>query len=367
MPRFAIASLVFGAVLLVGGITCQREHPASVAEPADAQRTSSHDTAPATRMKRIGVLYWSATIEGQRAMRRGVEREAQRLTTSGARFELVPFVAGDGADGKVRQVEQMAALIDARVDGILVQPTDNIVLGPQLRRANAAGIPVVAWDQYIEEGTLAAFVTSDNAQAGRLDGEYIANRFPAGHNIRLVLVEYPPVSSTVERLDAFLAALERQGRRHTIVATYEAVEPVAGAHAGAQLLRDFPQRGSVDAVFTVNDGGGLAVVEALKAAGRTEILVATVDGDPKSVENIRSGTVTVIDAAQFCGPLGEAAMHTMWQVLEGKPVPRRRLVSTFPVTAETLARYPGWDGPLPAPFTLPWPSQTATWTAGDAL
>jgi ribose transport system substrate-binding protein len=299
-------------------------------------------------LKRIGVLYWSATIEGQRAMRRGVEREAQRLTSSGARFELVPSVAGDGADGKARQVEQM-------------------VLGPQLRRANAAGIPVVAWDQYIEEGTLAAFVTSDNAQAGRLDGEYIANRFPAGHNIRLVLVEYPPVSSTVERLDAFLAALERQGRRHTILATYEAVEPVAGAQAGAQLLRDFPQRGSVDAVFTVNDGGGLAVVEALKAAGRTEILVATVDGDPKSVENIRSGTVTVIDAAQFCGPLGEAAMHTMWQVLEGKPVPRRRLVSTFPVTAETLARYPGWDGPLPAPFTLPWPSQTATWTAGDAL
>ena len=35
------------------------------------------------------------------------------------------------------------------------------------------------------------------------------------------------------------------------------MESVEGRQAGAAILRDFPQKGSVDVVFTVNDGGGL--------------------------------------------------------------------------------------------------------------
>lgn len=352
LPVMALAMVAVG----LGAWFALRPASAPARSPVDAPRPQ----------RRIGVLYWSNTIAGQLAMRRGVEAEAKRLLAAGAKFELLPFVAGDGPDGQARQVEQMRALIEQRVDGILVQPTDNVVLGPTLRLANEAKIPVVAWDQYVEGGELAAFVTSDNRQAGRFDGEYIASRFGTERPIRLVLVEYPQVSSTVERLDAFLAALTASGRRYTILRTYEAVEPVGGAAVGQQLLRDFPERGSIDVVFTVNDGGGLAVVEALAAAGRTEIQVASIDGDPRSVENIRQGRLTVVDAAQFCGPLGEAALRTLWDVLEGRAVPRLQLVPTFPVTRETLARYPGWDGPLPEAFDLPWPGATPSWSPRGA-
>lgn len=195
-----------------------------------------------------------------------------------------------------------------------------------------------------------------------LGGEYVASRFAKDRRLRLVLVEYPQVSSTVERLDGFLATLRARGQPFEIVATYQAVEPVGGANAGAQLLADFPAPGSVDVVFTVNDGGGLAVVDALARAGRTEIVVATIDGDPRSVENIRAGRLTAIDAAQFCGPLGAAAMRAAYAVLRGLPAPKHQLVPTFPVTRETLDRYPGWAGPLPLAFEKPWPSAQPRWT-----
>ncbi|MDP2304940.1 MAG: sugar ABC transporter substrate-binding protein [Pseudomonadota bacterium] len=311
---------------------------------------------------RVGVLYWSSTIEGQVAMRRGLEAEAALVNRGpGPTVELVPLVAGDGVEGQRRQIDQMRDLIRQDVDAIIVQPTDNVALAAPLREANDASIPVVAYDQYIEGGELAAFVTSDNRQAGMLDGEYVAHRFPAGRTLRLVLVEYPQVSSTVERLDGFLAALTERGRSYEILKTYEAVEPIAGREAGGRILADFPERGSVDVVFTVNDGGGLAVVDVLADAGRTEIAVATIDGDPRSVANIREGRLTIIDAAQFCGPLGAAAFRAAWSVLLGEQVDRHQLVPTFPITPETLDRYPGWDGPLPEAFDKPWPSSEPRW------
>lgn len=316
---------------------------------------------------RVAVLYWSMNIPGQVAMRAGIEAEAALINqvaqkNGGRGIVLEAQVAGDGAEGVERQIAQMFAAVKARPDVIVVQPTDNAALAEPLRAANRAGIPVVAYDQYISGGKLAAYVTSDNRQAGYLGGEYLAALFPGVDPLRLVIVEYPLVSSTVERLNGFLDALRDHKVPYTVLKTYQAVEPVAGRKAGAAILRDFPGRGSVHAVFTVNDGGGLAVVDALARAGRDEIAVATIDGDPASVDNIRQRRLTRIDAAQFCGPLGAEALRAAHAVARGETVSKRLLVPVFPVTGETLDRYPGWLGPVPGAFRKPWHSTQPVWS-----
>ncbi len=315
---------------------------------------------------RVGVLYWSMSIPGQVAMRKGLEAEAEKINKEAVAsgqpaIRLEAQVAGDGADGIEKQIEQMRAMIASRVDLIIVQPTDNAALAAPLREANTAGIPVVAYDQYIAGGKLAAYRTSDNFMAGYLDGEYIASRFPADREIKLILVEYPHVSSTVERVNGFLDALAEAKRRYRILKSYQAVEPESGRKAAEAILRDFPTTGTVDAIFTVNDGGGLNVVRGLAEAGRKEILVATIDGDPDSIENIKAGRLTVIDSAQFCGPLGAEAMRAAYQLLTGSKPPRHALVPTFPITTETLSLFPGWMGPVPAEFKKPWESKTPIW------
>jgi len=315
---------------------------------------------------RIGVLYWSSNIPGQVAMSKGLEAEARRINTQAAaknrptvRLEI--RTAGDSSSGIETQIRQMKELIQDKVDLIIVQPTDNAALAEPLRLANKAGIKVVAYDQYISGGTLAAYRTSDNYQAGYLDGEYIASKFPKTKELRIVLVEYPHVSSTVERVNGFLEALEQAGQKYKVLKSYTAVEPVGGAKAGAMILKDFPARGSIDVVFTVNDGGGLAVVDKLAKAGRNEIMVATIDGDPASVKNIREGRLTVIDSAQFCGPLGAEALKAAYALLNNVKSPYHALVPVFPITRETLKKYPGWMGPIPPAFTKPWKSSVQQW------
>lgn len=315
---------------------------------------------------KLSVLYWSKNIPGQVAMRKGLEAEVERINAAarshGERgIEVHAYVAGDGPAGVENQIAQMREAVLSRPDVIIVQPTDNAALASPLKAANLAGIPVVAYDQYISGGKLASYVTSDNRQAGYLDGEYLAAAYPGNSPLRLVLVEYPLVSSTVERLNGFLDALRDQGKPFKILKTYQAVEPVSGRKAGIEILRDFPAHGSIDAIFTVNDGGGLAVVDVLANAGRKEIAVASVDGDPLSVENIRNQRLTRIDSAQFCGPLGATAVKTAYAVARGQKVAAQILVPVFPITAETLARYPGWLGPVPARFEKPWPAKQRMW------
>ncbi len=349
------------AVLVIGWVVAKRSAPGT-AEP----RPDSSTTKPrkAGEPYRIGVLYWSATIQGQVAMRKGLEDESTRVATpvNGPAVELVTRVAGDGDEGQERQIRQMRELLEMKLDAIIVQPTDNAALSDGLRQANRQKVPVVAYDQFSEGGTLAAFVTSDNRQAGELDGEYIASRFSNERVLKIALVEYPQVSSTVARVDGFFAALRAQGQRYELAGVYQAVEPVAGRKVGKQILADFPERGSLDVVFTVNDGGGLNVVDELAKADRDEIQVATVDGDPASVKNIEAGRLTVIDSAQFCAELGRVAMRTTYSILQGQKVPRRQLVPVFPITKETRSRYNGWEGAIAEPFDKPWPSKTPRWT-----
>jgi ribose transport system substrate-binding protein len=307
----------------------------------------------------VGVVYWSMNIAGQVAMRRGLELAAAEYGARPGerRVRLMPEVGGDGEPGVLRQRAAMARLTAKRPDALILQPIDSAALSEAVEHANAAHLPVVAFDQYVLRGRLAVYLTSDNTLAGRLDGEYLAYRFrdrTAARPLRLALVEYPYVSSTVERVEGLQDALQASGVPYRIVARYEAVEPKGGAEAGRRLVAAHPP-GSLDAVFCVNDGGGLGVLAALERAKRKDVVMATIDGDPRAVAAIRRGGPIGIDTAQFCGPLGGESMRWTYRLLRGERVPRQVLLTVFPITRESLPAYPGWMGPVPARIRKPWP------------
>lgn len=311
------------------------------------------------REYRVATLYWSMNIEGQVAMRKGLEEAAdlinKKLVGTNDKLKLISYVAGDGQEGIANQIKQMNSTIENdHVDLIIVQPTDNAALVAPLLKANAKKIPVVAFDQYIVKGELASYITSNNYQAGYLNGEYLASLYPNDYEMKLVLVEYPKVSSTVERVDGLFDALKKEKQKFKVVASFEAVEPVAGKRVGKEILEKFPNKNTVDVIFTVNDGGGLSVVEAIHKAKRTEIKIASVDGDPKSVENIKLSKNTVIDSAQFCAELGRQSMKVSWEILKHQKYPNKILVPVFPITKSTLTFYPGWLGEIPKTFKKPW-------------
>lgn len=278
-------------------------------------------------------------------MRKGFEEEIEKFNKSHAeKINIVPYVAGEGRKGILNQITQMDDALKSNPKAIVIQPTDNSALARGLKEANAKAIPVIAYDQYIVNGNLASFVTSDNYQGGQDNGEYIDKLFNKGTTLRIVVFEYPQVSSTMDRVDGFFDALRSRNRNFKVLKRYQAVDPASGEAAAKQFLKDFPVKGSVDLILTVNDGGGISIVKSLWDKKRTEIRHATFDGDPESVENLKKGKLTVIDSAQFCAELGRETARSLIARLKNEKVSQKKLVPTFPVTSDSVKDYPGWMG-----------------------
>lgn len=303
----------------------------------------------------IGVSYWSDTIKGQIAMKKGIEEQVKHInSTSKDKINLVTHIAGDGRNGIKNQISDLNKLMSIKPDLIIIQPTSTMALGQSLLKINKLNIPVVTYDQFISQGETVSFITSNNYQAGFLAGEYIASLYENKTLVKLVIVEFPSISSTNSRVHGFINSLKKSNQNYKIIDTFNAIEPIAGYKVGKEILKRYPITGSIDVVFTVNDGAGLKIVETLSAGGRDEIKVATVDGDPLSVENIKNQNLTVINSAQFCSEIGRQSLQTAYDYLKGREVPKRILIPTYPVTKETLKTYPGWLGKIPPAFYKQW-------------
>ncbi|AFY01054.1 substrate-binding domain-containing protein [Bdellovibrio bacteriovorus] len=297
------------------------------------------------RTYNVAVLYWSMKIPGQVAMREGFEEEvtAYNKANEENKIKLTPYVAGEGREGLLKQIEQLDLAVKSAPDAIVIQPADITILSRGVQDANSKNIPVFVYDQYIINAKMTSYISSDNYQAGWDNGLYIDSQFPPDKVLRIVPFEYFRVSATVERMDGFFDALRSRDRKFTVLGHFEAVEPVGGLKAAQEYMKKF-KRGSVDVIFTNNDGGGLIIVKTLWDDGRKKLIHATVDGDPASIENIKNKKMTVIDSAQFCGELGRETARTMIQFFQNGKVEPVKFIPTFPVTLETLKNYPGWMG-----------------------
>lgn len=75
------------------------------------------------------------------------------------------------AKGDVRlQQEQMHSMIAKGVDAIVLVAVDARSLGAAVRRANEAGVPVIAYDR-LAEGPISGYVSFDGEEVGRLQGK----------------------------------------------------------------------------------------------------------------------------------------------------------------------------------------------------
>lgn len=108
--------------------------------------------------KTIGVLIPWTDNEGFQAMYAGVASEAIK-----SNMGVITTSAEQKADAGVAAVEDFIA---KKVDAIVLDPFDTAAFTPVIKKANAAGIPVVAYDQVPTGGVLSGSFASDNVAVG---------------------------------------------------------------------------------------------------------------------------------------------------------------------------------------------------------
>lgn len=248
----------------------------------------------------------------------------------------VLVVSGDYDLGK--QSSQFDNFIQAGVDLIIVSAVDSQAIGAAVKRAEAAGIPVVAIDNTADGAQ--ATITTDNVTAGRQACAYIAEKLGGKGN--LIIVNGPPVSGVIDRVNGckeVLAAtpdIKILSEDQNGIGTRE-----GGLNITTGLLTAYDD---VGAIFTINDPSAIGADLAAKQLNRTGIVITTVDGSPDVEEALKRDTLIEASSAQLPSALARAAVEAGAALVNGETLEEPSiLVAPALVTRDNVGDYKGWN------------------------
>ena len=105
-----------------------------------------------------------------------------------------------------RQIDGVENLVTQSVSAIVLNPVDSDAIVPAVLSANKAKIPVFTVDVKSRGGVVTAHITSDNVEAGRMAGDYVAKNLPQGSKVGIV--DGPPISTFQQRVEGFTKAIQ---------------------------------------------------------------------------------------------------------------------------------------------------------------
>ena len=237
------------------------------------------------------------------------------------------------------QTNQMDNFVANGANLILLNAADSKGLAPAVLRAKAAGVTVVAVDVGAEGGGDAT-VTSNNKQAGQLDGKLVADRLKGKGQI--VIVNGPPVTAVTDRVAGFLEEIKKSPDIKILSQDQNAGgSRDGGLRVMTDLLTAFPK---IDAVFAINDPTAIGCDLAAKQAQRKDFFIVGVDGAPDVVPSLKDkDSLIVASAAQDPYAMAGKAVEIGYDCMNGKkPAQELTLIPVDLITKDNVDQYKGW-------------------------
>ena len=182
------------------------------------------------------------------------------------------LVCEDGDLNDETQTKQVENMIANKVDIILCDPTTPDGVGIALNKAVDAGIPIIIYDGYWNEGEQKAVstVTWDQKATGTQNGEYFVEYIKANNDGKATIVELTNAVSThcQERFVGLHEVFDASGCEIEIIGLYDSEGNREKAYnAITAVVEPF------DYVISDVDNGAMGAVAALQAQGKTDVKV----------------------------------------------------------------------------------------------
>ena len=239
-------------------------------------------------------------------------------------------VAVSGDFDVARQQNQVKDFIVKKVSAIVLCPCDSKAIGPAIREANKAGIPVFTADIACLDpaAKVVAHIATDNLQGGRLAAEAIFEAL--GGKGRVAILDHPEVESVLLRTKGFEERLAELNQQPDAQVQIVAKLPGGGDKAKSfKATQDLIQAHSdLNALFAINDPSALGARAALESAGKADqIRIVGFDGQPEGKQAIKDGKLYA-DPIQFPDKIGAETVRAFFKYLDGEEVPKEVLIPT---------------------------------------
>jgi ribose transport system substrate-binding protein len=224
----------------------------------------------------------------------------------------------DDVDEQTAQIEQ--ALKD-KPDIVIFTPVDDKKMVGPVQKLNDANIPIVLFTNPLP-GKFVTFVGSDDVELGYKEALYLFRHM--GGKGRIVAIEGVPAAPTNrDRVRGWQRAFaEFPGIKVLASGIGNYQRPVA-RDVMAKMLGEHAE---IDAVLVANDGMALGVLDALKAANRTTVVIS-INGILEGVKEVETGAIlATVDFNTF--KMACLATQAALRHLRGEKVPDKIILPT---------------------------------------
>lgn len=223
-------------------------------------------------------------------------------------------------------------LIAQKVDAIILAPMDCTAVTEALTACEDAGIPVINVDTAVDAtDKVVSIIASDNYKAGVECAQDMMDKLDKGSKI--AVMDQPSGTACVQREKGFLDTV---GDYFDIVSTTDTEGDTAKTMTAAEDVLTADD--DLAAFFCINDMGALGCVQAAQAAGKDDILIYGVDGNPDFMGYVADGSATA-SAAQQPSVIGQKALDAAIDTLEGKEVEHDQTVDVVLINKDNIADF----------------------------
>lgn len=263
----------------------------------------------------------------------GMKEYAKQLQDQG--IELAVEYT-DAKEDMAKQMDQVENFVVQQKDAIVVVPVDTSASDPITQAALDAEIPIVYVNRNpgnLPEG--AYYVGSEEVKAGIMQMEFLAEQLGGNGKIAILM----------GKLDNE-GALKRTEGVEQIAAKYDGIEIIDKQtglwqrNEGMMKTEDWLNRfgDDIKAIASNNDDMALGAVQALKDAGRTDVLVVGVDATPDGLNALKNGDIAATVFQDASGQ-GGGAIELAYGAAKGEKPEQEKWVPFKLVTPENLSEF----------------------------
>ena len=245
------------------------------------------------------------------------------------------LIQTSGGDLK-KELAAVEDFLSQKVDVLFISMTDPVGSAEAVRKANDAGVPVIAvalGPDAAQKVKIVTFIRSNDYKAASEVAEYILKKIDYKGDV--VLADGPQVSVVLERMKAYKDVIAKYPNvKIAAQAMKEEVSIPANATLEENLLTAAP---NAKAMFVYAGYGIPAAATVLKNLNRLDVWVGEIDGLPEEIEPLASGAVKGATAKQQPYVFGKEAVAT-WLKYRENPnrtdIPAVTEVPTQLITSE---------------------------------
>jgi ribose transport system substrate-binding protein len=232
------------------------------------------------------------------------------------------------------QVNVVNAMVQRKVDGILLAATDAKALAPAVENAIKAGVPVITVDSGVESQAPLAYIATDNPGAAVLAADTLAKLVDNKGKVGDIGITAGSQTGR-EREDGFVGQIKAKYPDIKVVPVqYSGCDPAKGLNIASDMATGNPD---LNAFYGACDGAGTGAGQLVKSRGmQGKVKVVSFDVSPDEFQLFLDG---YIDAMIVQDPwsMGNMGLKGLDKVIKGGTIENKNVsIPAVVVTKDNL-------------------------------